>query len=117
MSHASRPLHIGRAFAAVPTVEPVECPNCGEPECDCDDESKELAEMSNCTGQDLRDRRTGEVRHQRCAWVEKSDWMGDPDVYRGTCSWKFAKCLACGAEVQKPYPDWLERKLPQQEEA
>jgi DNA-directed RNA polymerase subunit RPC12/RpoP len=113
VSHAARPLHIGRAFAAVAVADPVECPNCGEPECDCSEEDKEIAALADCTG--TPSKRTG--RNERCAWTTVSDWMGDPSIPNGTCSWSFAKCLACGAEVQQPYPDWLERQLPQKDYA
>ena len=107
MSHAHRHATVKRLLSLVP--EP--CPNCEEPECDCSDDVKEAAELRHCPG--ITNRRTG--RHERCAWVEKSDWMGDPSIPRGTVSWSFAKCLACGAEMQKPYPAWLEAKLPEKE--
>lgn len=115
--HACRPVPARRIFAALSEPAAVTlCPNCEEPECDCSDEAKEAAELRHCPGVDVRNRKTGLTKRERCAWVEKSDWMGDPTIPSGTVSWSFAECLACGAEMQQPYPDWLEAELPQPEE-
>jgi hypothetical protein len=113
MTHrAHRPVPAKRIFASL-SQPPTLCPNCEEPDCDCSDEDKEIAAMASCAG--VRSRKTG--RHERCAWVERSDWMGDPSIPHGTVSWEYAECLACGAEVQRPYPQWLENALPQPEDS
>lgn len=109
MSHAARPEKLSRVL--VPVIEPELCPNCGEPECECSEDDKLDAELSECTGTDVRDRRTGQMKHQRCAWNFHTDWEGDPNIYRGTHSWRVATCRACGAEITEPFPDWLQNKF------
>lgn len=94
--------------------ETAQCPNCGEPacsECGCSQEDIEQARLGQCSGADVYNRRTNETRRQRCAWTEKSDWMGDPSIPNGTTSWRFAHCLVCGSDVQQPYPEWLQRRI------
>lgn len=94
--------------------ETAQCPNCGEPacsECGCNQEDKDLAALGACTGTPVRNKRTGETRQERCVWSERSDWMGDPSLPNGTVRWTFAHCHVCGADVQQPYPEWLQRKI------